>query len=47
MLEIKLIVCPVDFSEFSIRAFARAREVDLIVMGTHGRRGFDRRCWGR
>jgi nucleotide-binding universal stress UspA family protein len=26
----------------SILAFAEAQEVDLIVMGTHGRRGFDR-----
>jgi nucleotide-binding universal stress UspA family protein len=30
----------------SILAYAEAQEVDLIVMGTHGRRGFDRLMLG-
>jgi nucleotide-binding universal stress UspA family protein len=30
----------------SILSFAQARKVDLIVMGTHGRRGFDRLVLG-
>ena len=30
----------------SILSFAKARETDLIVMGTHGRRGFDRLVLG-
>ncbi len=93
MLEIKLVLCPADFSEFSIRAyhyalslaehyraklvaqhvielwrypyadyaaslgdykkFSRAlreggkeRLLEFIVMGTHGRRGFDRLVLG-
>ncbi len=60
-LKIKLILCPIDFSEFSVSAYQHALSVaehyqaKLVaqhivelwrLMGTHGRRGFDRLMLG-
>ena len=39
-------VVQVGMASDCILAFARAQETDLIVMGTHGRRGFDRLMLG-
>lgn len=51
-MQLKTILCPIDFSEFSAAAyqhalslaehsFAQKENMEVIVMGTHGRRGFD------
>ncbi len=39
-------VVPVGIASDCILAYAQAQETDLIVMGTHGRRGFDRLMLG-
>ena len=52
MIEFKQIICPVDFSESSVRAFAHAAAItrwyhaQLTVLGTYGRRGFKRLLLG-
>ena len=38
-LPVERILCPTDFSDYSTRSLRQA--VDLIVMGTHGRAGFE------
>jgi hypothetical protein len=51
-MQLKSISCPIDFSEFSAAAyqhamslaehsFAQKENMEVIVMGTHGRQGFD------
>ena len=39
-------IVPVGMASDCILAYAQAQETDLVVMGTHGRRGFDRLMLG-